>query len=81
MNDKIGMSLAANRIGINYFNLNEFERSLEYHKHNITLSDIENTFAGLYNLGICYRKLNDIMNSIYNFKKSLDWAKQRDVKI
>jgi hypothetical protein len=54
MEDKIGLSLGANRIGITYYKDNQFEKSLEYHLVNIQLSDSENIFAGYYNAGITY---------------------------
>jgi len=59
MEDKIGMSLALNRIAINFYNDGKYEKSMEFHLENTKLTDFENAFAGYYNLGITYRKLND----------------------
>ena len=56
MEDKIGMALGANRIGIDYFHICDYAKSIEYHKVNIENSDSENCFAGYYNLGIALRK-------------------------
>jgi hypothetical protein len=64
MEDKIGMSLGANRVGISYFNCGEVHKSIIYHNENLKLSDTENCFAGFYNLGICYRKLNKLQESL-----------------
>lgn len=74
MEDKIGLSLGANRIAINYFNDGNYEKAVEYHKQNIQLSDIENTFAGYYNIGISYRKNKNFEEALINFKKALEWA-------
>ncbi len=81
MEDKIGMALATNRIGVNYFNEKRYDKSVEFHLQNVTLSDVENAFAGYYNLGIAYRKLKEFDLSIENFQKSLDWSQQKEVKI
>lgn len=81
LEDKIGLALATNRIAINYYNLGDYDKSIDYNKHCITLSDIENAFAGFYNIGICFRKVENYSECIYNFKKALDWARSRDVKI
>lgn len=35
MEDKIGMALGTNRVAINYFNSNNFSKSIEYHKQNL----------------------------------------------
>lgn len=32
MEDKIGMALGANRVAINYFNSNNYSKSIDYHK-------------------------------------------------
>ena len=58
MEDKIGMALAANRISICYFNMNKFQKSLEYILINIKLSDNDNLYSGVYNIGIIYRSLD-----------------------
>ena len=57
MEDKIGMALAANRISICYFNLKNYQKSLEYILINIKLSDNDNLYSGVYNIGIIYRSL------------------------
>lgn len=78
MEDKIGLALGANRIAVNYFNNKDIPNALEYHKLNIQLSDIENSFAGFYNIGIAYRKIKNYDEALTNFKKALDWSRQRD---
>ena len=30
--DKIGLALGANRIAVNYFNISNYEKAIEYHK-------------------------------------------------
>ncbi len=57
MEDKIGMALAANRISICYFNMNQLQKSLEYILINIKLSDNDSLYSGVYNIGIIYRSL------------------------
>jgi len=39
MEDKVGMALAMNRIGINLFNSGAKKRSIEYHLKNIEFTD------------------------------------------
>lgn len=80
MEDKIGLSLGANRIGITYYKDNQFEKSLEYHLVNIQLSDSENIFAGYYNAGITYWKLRNHLESLQYFEKALEWTKQKEVR-
>lgn len=81
MEDKIGMALATNRIGVNYFNQKRNDKSVEYHQQNISLSDVENAFAGFYNLGIAYRKLKEYNLALDNFNQSLDWSQQKEVTL
>jgi len=57
MQDRIGMALGANRVGINYFYYGDAAKSITFHNENLKLSDNDNCFAGFYNLGICYRKI------------------------
>ncbi len=79
MEDKVGMALAMNRIGINLFNSGQKKRSIEYHLKNVDFTDQENAFAGLYNLGISYRSIGDYVKSIKFFEKALAWATERKV--
>ncbi len=58
MEDKIGMSVGANRVGISYFNCKDYEKSITFHNENLKLSDHDSCFVGFYNIGISYRKLN-----------------------
>jgi len=39
---------------------------------------VENSFAGFYNIGIAYRKIDCSVESIMNFKKALEWAHLRE---
>mmetsp|Transcript_20124 Transcript_20124/g.17243 ORF Transcript_20124/g.17243 Transcript_20124/m.17243 type:complete len:131 (+) Transcript_20124:1091-1483(+) len=81
MEDKIGVALGMNRIGVNYFNLNRFEKALEFHLKNVELSDRENSFAAFYNLGINYRSLGKYEEALDYFRRSLEWARDfRDVE-
>lgn len=60
MEDKIGLALGANRIAVNFFNCEEYKKAIEFHLKNLELSDPENNFASLYDLGICFRKIKDL---------------------
>ena len=64
MEDKIGMALGANRIAVNYFYNNTYDRSIDFHKQNLSLSDQENLFAGYYNLGIAHRKTQQFNTAV-----------------
>jgi len=77
MEDKVGMALAMNRIGINLFNSGAKKRSIEYHLKNIEFTDQENAFAGLYNLGISYRSIKEYEKASEYFGQALTWAKDR----
>ncbi|EGR32634.1 hypothetical protein IMG5_076640 [Ichthyophthirius multifiliis] len=77
MEDKIGLSLGANRIAVNYFNAKNYEKSIEYHQQNLELSDQENTFAAHYNMGITFRKIGCFEESVENLNNALLWAKQK----
>ena len=39
MEDKIGLALGANRIAVNFFNSEEYEKSIDFHTKNLELSD------------------------------------------
>lgn len=79
MDDKIGMAFARNRIGVNYHKLGNNEKSLENHQSNISLSDTENIFAGLYNAGISLRALCRPHEAMEYFNKALEWALSKQV--
>jgi tetratricopeptide (TPR) repeat protein len=79
MEDKVGVALAMNRIGINYFNIGKHDKSEEFHKKNLELTDKENSFAGYYNLGITYRAMRRLIESLENFKIALEWAREYKV--
>lgn len=57
LEDKIGVALGENRLGICEYHRGRYESSATHHEQNIQLSNVENRFAGLYNVGISYRKL------------------------
>ena len=79
MDDKVGMDLAMNRIGINLFNIGYYDESIEFHEKNVEYTDQENAFAGLYNLGISYRKAGKLNQSVVYFEEALSWALERNV--
>lgn len=60
MEDRFGMSVGANRVGISYYNCGDLEKSITFHNENLKLSSQNNCFIGFYNIGICYRKLNKL---------------------
>jgi len=80
MEDKIGVALAMNRIGVNYFNIGKFQKSIEFHQKNLELSDRENSFAAYYNLGISNRSLANFDESLKYFRMALDWSKEFKVR-
>lgn len=77
LEDKIGMALTMNRIGLCYHNLNNHEKSISYHLKNMELSDDDNSFACYYNLGISFRILLKFPESLEYFTKGLAWAEQK----
>lgn len=79
LDDKIGMAFARSRIGVNYHKLDKHDKSLENHKMNIDLSDVENVFAGYYNAGISLRNLESHEEALEYFKKALDWSLSKQV--
>lgn len=76
MEDKIGVALAMNRLGVNYFNLGRSDKSAEFHLKNLELSDRENCFAAYYNLGISYRSLKKYEESLQYFQTAFEWARE-----
>jgi len=76
MEDKIGVSLALNRLGVNYFNLGRADKSVDFHLKNLELSDQENCFAAYYNLGISYRSLKKYEEALQYFQTANDWARE-----
>jgi len=76
MEDKIGVALALNRLGVNYFNIGRADKSVEFHLKNLELSDRENCFAAYYNLGIAYRNLKQYEESLQYFQGGFDWAQE-----
>jgi len=81
MEDKIGVALALNRLGVNYFNLGRADKSVDFHMKNLELSDKENSFAGYYNLGISFRTLKSYEESLQYFQTGLEWAREFKVTI
>jgi len=80
MEDKIGVALALNRLGVNYFNIGRADKSVEFHLKNLELSDRENCFAAYYNLGIAYRSLKNYEESLKYFQGGFDWAQEFKVR-
>lgn len=64
MEDKIGMALGANRVALSEYYRGNIPRSITYNQENLKLSDRDNSFAGLYNLGVCHRKLDRYQESL-----------------
>lgn len=78
LEDKIGIALGANRLGICEYNRGKYGSSVSYHEENVRLSNVENRFVGLYNVGISYRKMNRLDEAINSFSTALSWANDRD---
>ena len=74
--DKIGVALAMNRLGVNYFNIGRADKSVDFHLQNLELSDKENCFAAYYNLGISYRTLRKFEEALQYFHTALDWLSE-----
>ena len=64
MEDKIGMSLGANRVAVNLFYSGQTQKSISFHHENLKLSDNGNCFAAYYNLGICHRFQSEYEHSL-----------------
>lgn len=75
------MAFARNRIGVNYHKLDKNEKSLENHKMNIELSDVENVFAGYYNAGISLRTLDRHEKALEYFNRALEWSLSKQVNL
>jgi tetratricopeptide (TPR) repeat protein len=58
MEDKIGMALGSNRVALSEYYRGNINKCVTYNQENLKLSDKDNSFAGFYNLGICFRKLD-----------------------
>lgn len=71
MEDRIGLALGANRIGCNEYYIGNYQRSILFHEENIRLSDPDNTFSGIYNLGIINRRINKPEHAIELFESAL----------
>lgn len=80
MEDKIGMALALNRLGVNNFNDGKFDLSEKFHLKNLDLSDRENSFAGYYNLGITSRSAGNYEDALNYFNEALEWAFEHNVR-
>ena len=76
MEDKIGVGLAMNRLGVNYYNLSRADKSSEFHLKNLELSDRENCFAAYYNLGISLRSLKKYDDALSYFQTAFEWARE-----
>ena len=59
-----------NNLGSLYFNLNNFQKSIEYLTKRIEINP--NDHIAFLDRGICYRKLNNYINAERDFDKSLD---------
>jgi len=59
--------------------MSQYQKSLEYILINIKLSDNDNLYSGVYNIGIIYRSLNQYDLSLNNFQKALEWSKEKQV--
>jgi hypothetical protein len=55
---KIGMALGSNRVALSEYYRGNINKCVTYNQENLKLSDKDNSFAGFYNLGICFRKLD-----------------------
>ena len=79
LDDPVGASLALNRIGVSYYKLKKYNKSLRFHMKHCEFTDKENVFVSYYNLGICHRILSQYDKASDNFLKALEWAQYREV--
>lgn len=70
----MGASLALNRLGVCFYKVGQFDKSLLIHKKHLACTDQDNSFASLYNIGICYRALERPDQAHPFFERALDWA-------
>lgn len=75
MDDPVGSALAINRLGVIYFKLKKFDKSLKFHIKHEEYADRDNVYASCYNIALCYRFLRQNEQSIIYFKKSLDYVR------
>ena len=74
LDDPVGASLALNRIGVAYYKKRKIGKSMKFHMKHYEFSDKENVFAAYYNIGICFRIMNNYVKAYEYFAKSLEWA-------
>lgn len=77
--DKIGITLAMNRLGISYHYLRQYKESLEYHLQALAISNREDAFASYYNIGVASRKLENYTQALNYLEKALECAKEYKV--
>lgn len=77
LDDPVGASLALNRIGVAYYKRKKISKSLKFHLKHQDFTDKENAFAAYYNIGICYRILNQYDKAKDTFMKALEWSQYR----
>jgi len=75
-NDKIGIVIALNRLGINYQHLRDFRKSLENHLQTLEYSTQPDYFAAYYNVAIALRKLHHFSQAVAYLQKALAWTKE-----
>jgi len=80
-NDKIGIVIALNRLGINYQHLRDYRKSLENHLQTLEFSTQPDYFAAYYNIAIALRKLHNFSQALVYLQKALNWTKEFKVKI
>jgi tetratricopeptide (TPR) repeat protein len=74
LDDPIASSFALNRLGVVYFKLRKIDKSLHFHLKHSKSSDTDNVFAAYYNIGLCYRILQDFQKAHWYFSKAREWA-------
>jgi len=74
--DKVGMVLGLNRLGINYFHLKKYQKSLENHLMTLEITNIVDCFVAYYNIGLTLRKMRNYNQALTYLQKALDWARE-----
>lgn len=77
LDDPIGAALGLNRLGVLYHNMSKHPKALQFHLKHLELSDKDNRFAALYNLGITHRQLSSYAESLAVLEQALAWARDR----
>jgi tetratricopeptide (TPR) repeat protein len=72
--DNIAVSIALNRQAINAFRMNNLEGALEMHQAYSELLFEDQSFVGIYNIGVCLRLLGRFSEALTCFENCKKWS-------